>query len=271
MPDQPRATPLHLTRTGEGKGRIILVHGFTQSSESWAALRDDLGQDHEVVVPDLPGHGESPRAFGDLSSAADQLAESCGKGTYVGYSLGGRICLHLALRRPILAERLVLVGTSAGLEDVNERAARRHDDEALADRLAQGGDAGLPAFVDEWLAGPLFEHLNDKQADRPSRLANHAADLAGALRHFGLGAQLPVWEQARGLHMPVLVVAGEKDTKFVPLGERLAAAIGPNALFLLVPGAGHAVPFEQPEPFASLIRSFADGDLWPPAAPAPTS
>ncbi|MGC9960487.1 MAG: alpha/beta fold hydrolase [Acidimicrobiales bacterium] len=269
MPDQPRATPLHLTRSGEGKRRIILVHGFTQSCESWAGLRDDLGQDHEVVVPDLPGHGESPRAFGDLSNAADQLAESCGKGTYVGYSLGGRICLHLALRRPILAERLVLIGTSAGLEDVDGRAARRLDDDALADRLAEGGDAGLPNFIDEWLAGPLFEHLSDKEADRPSRLVNHAADLAGALRHFGLGVQLPVWEQARGLRMPVLVVAGEKDVKFVAIGERLAAAIGTNALFLLVPGAGHAVPFEQPEAFANLIRSFVAGDVWPPAPPEP--
>lgn len=267
MPPQPRATPLHVRRSGAGK-RVILVHGFTQSSLSWAGIAEDVGRDHEVVVPDLPGHGDSPRAFGDLAAAADQLAESCGKGTYVGYSLGGRICLHLALRRPILVERLVLVGTSAGLEDFDERAKRRQADETLALRLAEGGDAGLPAFIDSWLDGVLFEHLNEREADRPSRLVNHASDLAGALRHFGLGLQLPLWEQVRGLHMPVLVVAGEKDAKFVALGERLAASIGTNALFLLVPNAGHAVPFEQPLAFSTLVRSFAAGEVWPPPAPA---
>jgi 2-succinyl-6-hydroxy-2,4-cyclohexadiene-1-carboxylate synthase len=266
VPTQPRAAPLHVRRTGSGK-RIILVHGFTQSSLSWAGIAEDLGQDHEVIAPDLPGHGQSPRASGDLAGAADQLAESCGKGTYVGYSLGGRICLHLALRRPILAERLVLIGATAGIEDFNARVGRRSADEAVADRLAGGGDAGLARFIDEWLAGPLFQHLSDKEADRPARLVNHAADLAGSLRHFGLGTQLPLWEQARGLHMPVLVVAGDRDPKFVALGERLAGAIGTNALFLLVPGAGHAVPFEQPEPFATLIRSFVAGEVWPPPPP----
>ncbi len=252
-----------MSRGGRGQ-RVILVHGFTQSSRSWAGIAADLATDHEVVLPDLPGHGRSPQAGGDLSDAADQMAESCGKGTYVGYSLGGRLCLHVALRRPILVERLVLVGTSAGIEDARERSERRQADEGVAARLADVGDAGLPAFIDLWLENPLFEQLSERQADRPSRLVNRAAGLAGALRHLGVGTQLPLWAQARGLNMPVLVVAGEKDPKFVALGERLAAAIGPNALFLLVPGAGHSVPFEQPEAFASLIRSFVAGSLWPP-------
>jgi 2-succinyl-6-hydroxy-2,4-cyclohexadiene-1-carboxylate synthase len=241
----------------------VLVHGFTQSSESWAEISADLEQHHQVVVPDLPGHGTSPPAAGDLSTAADQVAESCGKGTYVGYSLGGRVCLHLALRRPILVERLVLVGATAGLEDVDERSARATADEAIVQRITEGGDQALPAFIDEWLAGPLFEDLTDRQANRAARLVNTADGLAGALSHFGLGTQLPLWEQARAIRMPVLIVAGENDSKFVALGERLAAAIGTNALFLLVPGAGHAVPFEQPEAFASLVRSFVAGKVWP--------
>lgn len=245
----------------------MLVHGFTQSSKSWETITADLEQDHQIVVPDLPGHGTSPAAEGDLSAAADQLAESCGKGTYVGYSMGGRICLHLALRRPILVERLVLIGATAGLEDGGERSERAMADEKVANRIAGGGDAALPAFIDEWLAGPLFEDLNERAANREARLVNTADGLAGALRHFGLGTQLPLWEQARAIRMPVLVLAGEKDQKFVALGERLAAAIGTNALFLLVPGAGHAVPFEQPAAFATLIRSFVAGEVWPPPPP----
>jgi 2-succinyl-6-hydroxy-2,4-cyclohexadiene-1-carboxylate synthase len=247
----------------------VLVHGFTQSSGSWAEITADLEQDHQVVVPDLPGHGTSPAAAGDLSAAADQLAESCGKGTYVGYSLGGRICLHLALRRPILVERLVLVGSTAGLEDVDERSARALADEAVAKRIAEGGDPGLPAFIDAWLSDPLFADLTDREANRSARLVNTAAGLAGAMTHFGLGTQQPLWEQARAIRMPVLIVAGDKDQKFVALGERLAAAIGTNALFLLVPGAGHAVPFEQPNAFTTLIRSFVAGEVWPPPPAEP--
>jgi len=249
----------------------VLVHGFTQSAASWSGIATDLERDHQVVVPDLPGHGTSPAATGDLSAAADQLAESCGKGTYVGYSLGGRICLHLALRRPILVERLVLVGTTAGLEDVDERSARTDADEAIAQRIARGGDDGLPAFIDEWLSDPLFADLSESEANRSARLVNTAAGLAGAMTHFSLGKQQPLWEQARAIRMPVLILAGDKDQRFVALGERLAAAIGTNALFLLVPGAGHAVPFQQPDAVATLIRSFVAGEVWPPPPSAETA
>jgi 2-succinyl-6-hydroxy-2,4-cyclohexadiene-1-carboxylate synthase len=250
-------------RSGSGN-RVILVHGFTQSSRSWASIAENLEVDHQVVVPDLPGHGSSPLASGDLGHAADQVAESCGQGTYVGYSLGGRVCLHVALRRPILVERLLLVGTTAGLEDLKERSQRQAEDDASARRLLEGGDAGLPAFLDDWLSGPLFAHLNEREADLPSRLVNRAEGLASSLTHHGLGTQLPLWAQARAIDMPVIVAAGERDAKFSALGERLAAAIGANALFLLVHGSGHAVPFEQPEAFSELVRSFVAGDVWPP-------
>ena len=255
------SSELHVTRIGKGP-RIVLVHGFTQSSASWKGIAEALSDDFLVLSPDVPGHGASPIAVGDISRAADSLGQSCAKGTYVGYSAGGRMCLHLALRRPILVDRLVLVSTTAGIEDVEDRAARRHDDDALAYRIASGGDAGVPSFVEEWLATPLFKHLSADQADRPSRLVNTAAGLASSLRNHGTGTQLPMWEQVRALEMPVLVVAGERDAKFVALGERLAAAIGENAMFLLVPGAGHAVPFEQPDAFATLVKSFATGALW---------
>jgi 2-succinyl-6-hydroxy-2,4-cyclohexadiene-1-carboxylate synthase len=263
VPAHQHATELHLTKSGKGS-RIVLVHGFTQSGASWADIAADLAQDHQVVVPDLPGHGRSPAAAGDLNTAADQLAESCGKATYVGYSLGGRICLHLALQRPILVERLVLVGTTAGLEDVSERSERAEADGAIASRIATGGDERLPEFIDEWLSGPLFTELTDQEADRPARLINSAAGLSGAMTHFGLATQRPLWEHVRAIRMPVLILAGDRDPKFVALGERLAAAIGTNALFLLVPGAGHAVPFQQPSAFTTLIRSFVAGEVWPP-------
>jgi len=263
--DDAGAGALHVERSGHGQ-RVVLVHGFTQSSAIWADIAGGLADSHEIVVPDLPGHGRSPQATGDIATAADRLAESCGKGTYIGYSLGGRICLHLALRRPILVQRLVLVATTAGIDDLSERASRRQADDALAERIAGGGDEGIPGFVDEWLQGPLFSHLSERQANRDARLVNTAGGLASALRCMGVGGQLPLWEQVRAIRMPVLVLAGENDPKFVALGDRLAAAIGENAMFVLVPDSGHAVPFEQPDSFSALVRSFAAGEIWSPPA-----
>jgi len=238
----------------------VLLHGFTQSAQSWRPLEAELGAGHQLVIPDLPGHGQSAPAAGDLAEAAALVAADCGTGTYVGYSLGGRLALHLALAHPELVERLVLVGTTAGIEDLDEREQRKFADDRLADEIEGMGDEGVPGFLDEWLAGPLFAHLTEEQADRETRLVNTAAGLASALRHLGTGGQLPLWEEVGNLEMLVLVVAGEDDAKFVDAGQRLASAIGPNALFVLAPGCGHAVPFEQPEAFSRLVVDFVVGD-----------
>lgn len=243
--------------------RVVLLHGFTQSSASWRPIANLLGPDLDVAMPDLAGHGASKPAAASLAETVGELGDACGAGTYVGYSLGGRTSLHLALERPELIERLMLVSTTAGLEDLDARAERATRDEALADRLEEGGPAGIGPFLEEWLAGPLFAHLDEAQADRRSRLVNTPDGLASSLRHHGVGAQLPLWERLRDLTMPVLVLAGENDPAYAEIGERLAAAIGGNALMLLVPDSGHAVPFEQPETFARLVRAFVSGEVGP--------
>jgi 2-succinyl-6-hydroxy-2,4-cyclohexadiene-1-carboxylate synthase len=235
----------------------VLVHGFTQRAESWEPVVEHLGEGHEIILPDLPGHGDSPLPDGGLPEVALLLGDACGQAGYVGYSLGGRVCLHLALSRPALVSWLVLVSTTAGIDDNDAREARRESDEALAARLEEGGDESLPAFVDEWLAGPLFEGLGEQEAGRAARLSNSAAGLAASLRRNGTGTQLPLWELLGELAMPVLIVAGANDGRFVDNGQRLAAAIGANALFVLVPGAGHAVPFEQPAAFSRLVLDFS--------------
>ncbi|MGH9171566.1 MAG: alpha/beta fold hydrolase [Acidimicrobiales bacterium] len=245
---------LSVTRSGSGP-RLVLVHGFTQSSGSWEPVARQLAG-FEVVTPDLPGHGQSPPARGGLAGAADALAQACGTGAYVGYSLGARSCLHLALRHPATVERLVLVSATAGIEDEAARNARRAADDTLAARIEMGGDGGMAEFLDEWLGGPLFAHLGPAEANKPSRLVNSAAGLASSLRQCGNGTQLPLWQEVGQLSMPVLVVAGEQDPRYTELGRRLAAAIGSNASYVAAAGRGHAVPFEQPEAFGALVRSF---------------
>lgn len=250
---------LALTVMGTGP-RLVLVHGFTQTGRSWSAIAEDLARDHEVVLVDAPGHGRSAAVEVDLWGSADALAEVGGPAVWVGYSMGGRMALHLALRHPELVDALVLVGATGGIDDDDERAARRAADETLAARIEA---VGVEVFLDEWLAQPMFAGVPD---DRAERLINTAAGLASSLRHCGTGTQEPLWGGLRALQMPVLVVHGEHDAKFAAAARRLGVCIGANATVAAVPDAGHAAHLERPGAFVSILRAWLADQLsrrWP--------
>jgi 2-succinyl-6-hydroxy-2,4-cyclohexadiene-1-carboxylate synthase len=174
---------------------------------------------------------------------------------YVGYSMGGRLCLHLALARPDLVEGLIVLGATAGIDDPGERAARREADEALAADLERGG---LDAFLDRWLANPLFAGLDPASAGLDDRRRNTVRGLAQSLRRAGTGTQEPLWDRLGELTVPVLVVAGERDEKFAAHGRRMAGAIGTSATFATVPGAGHPAHLEQPAAFVAILLGWLD-------------
>jgi 2-succinyl-6-hydroxy-2,4-cyclohexadiene-1-carboxylate synthase len=231
---------------------FVLAHGFTQTARSWAPveplLRERVPGCHVTAV-DLPGHGAAATVTGDLWRAADHLVAAGGAGTYVGYSMGGRVALHAALAHPTAVEELVLIGATAGIDDPDERAARRAADDALADRIEA---IGVPAFIAEWLRNPLFDGLDDTAAQAADRRRNTAAGLAASLRGTGTGTQEPLWDRLAEIGAPTLVLAGERDTKFRALAARLAAGI-PGATFAVVPGAGHTAHLEQPAATATAI------------------
>jgi 2-succinyl-6-hydroxy-2,4-cyclohexadiene-1-carboxylate synthase len=238
---------------GERRPGVVLVHGFTQTLRSWEPVAAGLALRWQVVRVDLPGHGGSGGVRVGFAEAARLLGEAGGVGVYVGYSMGGRLCLRLALDRPDLVRGLVLIGASPGIADPGGRAERREADEALARRVER---EGVAAFLDGWLAGPLFASLPEAAAGREERLANTAEGLAYALRRLGTGAQEPLWDRLGGLAPPVLLVAGEHDAKFAGIAREMAAAIGPTAQVAVVPGAGHAVHLERPAATAELVEAF---------------
>ena len=247
------APPIHVEVAGQGPPTLVLLHGFTQTGRSWAPITARLGPAPRIVAVDAPGHGDSAAAVTDLRSGAASIVAAAGAGIYVGYSMGARYALCAALARPDAVERLVLLGVNPGIEDADERAARRAADDALADSLEADG---VDAFLDRWLALPLFASLSPDAADPADRRRNTAAGLASSLRHAGTGAQDDLWPRLGELSMPVLVVAGDRDTKFRAIAERAADAIGANASFALVPDAGHAAHLEQPDAFVGLLRAF---------------
>lgn len=249
--------PLHAEVDNPGGGsRLVLVHGFTQNRLCWGQVAPGLAEDHEVVRLDAPGHGRSGHAAADLRDGADLIGATGGRATYIGYSMGGRFSLQLALDRPDLVDALAVLGASPGIEDPSTRAERAKDDDRLAERLES---MGLEAFLDEWLDLPLFSGLPVDRAHRSERLDNDPAALAASLRHAGTGRHDPLWARLERLAMPVLVLVGEHDSRYRDLATRMVRTIGANAELATVTGAGHAAHLENPSSFLTLVRRWLGG------------
>ncbi len=237
-------------------GRLVLLHGFTQTSRSWSPVLAALGDGrYKPVAPDIRGHGDAGdrRPIGFAEVVGDVLA-AAGDGpfTLVGYSQGGRVALHVALAAPERVTRLVLVSTTAGIEDDGDRAARLAADEVLATRME---GQGIEVAARAWAAQALFGGQTDAVSTlaHEDRLRNDPVNLAAALRGIGTGRMEPLWDRLGALTMPAAVLVGERDLKFVDLGRRLADGL-PDASFTVVPGAGHALPLEAPEAIAAALR-----------------
>jgi len=261
---------LDVTVEGSPGRRLVLLHGFTQGPGSWDRLLASLDPSLEVVRVTLPGHGPAEGGSAHVrlpfeaaaGAVADAVAATAGPepATWFGYSLGGRLALRAALDRPDLVGALVLLGATAGIEDAAARADRVEIDERLASGLER---QGVERFVDGWLAQKLFARLSRTAAGVEERRAGTVAGLASALRLLGTGVQEPVWDRLGEIEVPVLLMAGEHDSKFAALAFRLAAGIGPSAGITFVPGAGHAAHLERPRSVATILTRFLD------ALPAP--
>jgi 2-succinyl-6-hydroxy-2,4-cyclohexadiene-1-carboxylate synthase len=266
---------LHFVRHGRGPA-LVLLHGFTGTGQDMAGIAQSFEQDYETLVLDLPGHGQSAdrvRADADgFDECVDDLVatlESVGhrQAHWLGYSMGARLALGCAVRHPGSVASLVLLGGRAGIADPIERAARCREDAVLAARIES---VGVERFVDEWLAQPMFASLRQRGArflaeQRRQRLGNSARGLADCLRRLGPGAQPPLFDALPRVGVPVLLVAGELDRKFVSLAHDLAGRL-PRAEIREVAGAGHAAHLEQPEAFVHAVQDF----LRRAAAPAPS-
>ena len=234
-------------------GELILLHGFTQTGASWEPVRREVGERYRSHAPDLRGHGTASGRWPVTFEAVIEDIASLVDGPFVlvGYSMGGRIALALALARPQRVERLVLVSASPGLADPGEREARRRADEAFAGEIER---STLVTFARRWGAQPLFAGQPPEVARRAheDRLRNTPAGLAGALRGLGTGVMEPQWNQLAKLEMPVDLIVGERDEQFRAINVRMAEAL-PDARLHVIAGAGHAVHLESPNALARLL------------------
>ena len=248
---------------------VLLLHGFTGRGSSWtglavAARRRGL----RTLTVDLPGHGRSGTGMPGrvaVERTADDLAAilahvGAAPARVLGYSLGARIALRLAVAHPASVARLVLESPSAGIADGAERAARRVADEDLAASIERDG---IAAFVGRWERNPIFaSHAALGTAvlarQRAIRLANRPDGLAASLRGAGQGAMEPLHDRLAGIIAPTLVLAGALDPAR-PRAEQVAAAI-PGARLAVVAGAGHTPHLERPAAFRRLALDFLQED-----------
>ena len=251
-------------RVGGRRGpSVLLLHGFTGRGADWSPFLPAIQKTCRTVVVDLLGHGRSaapadPARHAIERQAAD-LAEILRRLDVaplfvVGYSMGARVALRLAITEPTLVRGLILESPSAGIADPRERATRTAADAQLADQLERDG---LEAFLDAWEALPLFAPERRLPAAiqeriRRDRRRNRPDGLAASLRGAGQGSMEPLFDRLRSVRCPTVVVTGALDTAGVERAVSVARRV-PSVRMLILPDRGHAPHRESPARFRRLL------------------
>src|SRR3954454_15118777 len=229
---------------------VVFLPGFMQHADSWSPIAAAVGERYPVRLVDF--------ATWTFEERLAEIEDAAGRDSVVvGYSMGGRLALHAALR--CVFAGLVVVGASAGIEDSDERRRRRSADLELAEWIERHS---IEEVVARWERNPVFASQPEAlvAAQRAGRLDHDPAALARLLRSAGQGALHPIWDQLGSLETPVLALAGENDRTYWAAAQRIASLV-PYGLALAIRGAGHAGHLENPEPVGDAILAFI-ADSW---------
>jgi 2-succinyl-6-hydroxy-2,4-cyclohexadiene-1-carboxylate synthase len=235
---------------------VVLLHGFGGTRRTWDGVIECLpGERYIPQALDLPGHGKRARArpLTFAGCVQEVLARAPRRFILGGYSMGGRVALHVALAAPERIARLVLVASSPGIEDAAERAERRRADGVLANELEQGC---FEDFIERWRRQPLFagEPRHVGLLARADQRRNRPQALAAVLRGLGTGEMPPLWDALPRLQMPATVVVGDRDHSYREIGERMASELSRGQLTLV--RGGHRLPLENPAAVARALEGL---------------
>ncbi len=237
---------------------LYALHGFTETDESWTeTLARDL---RGVHCPLLPGHGGKPCPAGlDVHRAITDLVAGfpAEPVDVLGYSMGGRLAVRLALEHPRRVRRLILVSCHPGIRDAEERDQRWRRDESLAQVLEEDGIGPFIAWWETQVALRPYEPFpaTVSESVRARRLNQDPIGLSACLRALGGGTMPAVWDRLGELRMPVLLISGAADTRYMRVMDEMAAAI-PDRRREVVLRSGHAVHRERPQVVAQMVGAF---------------
>ncbi|HWI47394.1 MAG TPA: 2-succinyl-6-hydroxy-2,4-cyclohexadiene-1-carboxylate synthase [Rummeliibacillus sp.] len=247
---------------------LVFLHGFTGSTKTWDSVVQSFQGTYRIITVDLIGHGLTDAPYNVQRYSMEEQVEllhdffearQIPSFTLIGYSMGGRVAIAFTMKYAEMVEQLILESSSPGLPTSEERATRRNNDDALADRIEKNG---LESFVDNWENIPLFDSQKELPVStqliiRKERLDQKVIGLANSLRGIGTGQQPSYWEELQNYTKPVLLITGELDKKF----EQKAYAM--NKRFqccenIIVPNVGHAIHVENPQTFATIIEEHLE-------------
>ena len=236
---------------------VAFLHGFTLRGTSFARIASG----HKALAPDLPGHGSTKITPISLNSTLIALAawlKSCRPALLAGYSMGGRIALHLGFMYPELVPHLLLISTGLGIVDPHARATRAKSDARLAIAIEQGGVA---RFIDGWINHPIAGTGRMgaplREVDRASRMGHDPLRLAAALRALGPGSHTPLHNRLSDLDIPTTWMAGSLDPRYTTIAQTSAAASSGEAV--VVPDAGHNLVLEAPDAVGAIVERLLSG------------
>jgi len=244
---------------------IVFLHGFTGSSRDFLTIPDALKNNYRCLIPDLPGHGKthiledanffpSDRQVALLEQWLDSLGQT--RIHLLGYSMGGRLALQFAVKNSHRLQSLILVSTTAGIKEDSERNFRVNSDEKLVNHILNSSPVD---FLQSWLVQPLFQPLTDKGQDFINqeiqrRLPIQPSGLACSLKYFGSGVMPSVWHRLSDIKTPTLIIAGNKDRKYLAIANQLVTLIPEAKLNILK--TGHAPMLESPTIFWEKVAKF---------------
>jgi 2-succinyl-6-hydroxy-2,4-cyclohexadiene-1-carboxylate synthase len=231
---------------------VIFIPGFMQPAEAWGEVASRLPERYPSV---LLRHAEQERE-GRIREIAMAAEAAPGGAVLCGYSLGGRLALHAAVRDPSRYAGLVVLGSAAGIDEPTTRAARQEADEKLA---AWMETQPIERIVELWERQPLFADQSEEliEAQRSGRLAQDPRALARLLRTAGQGTMEPVWGRLQTLEIPILALAGSRDERYRRATRRIAAE-APAGYSAVIENAGHAAHLQRPDEFVDALIAFLD-------------
>ncbi len=239
---------------------VVLLHPFPLNHTFWTPVAERLSTRYRLIMPDLRAHGDSEAGEGPVTmeKLAVDLRTLCreeriAKGFFVGVSIGGYLLFEFWRRYREHVAALVLANTRAAAESTESRANRL----AIADKVLREGTAGFIAEMGPKLMSPVTLDTRPDIVDAARRMmqAMSPQDIAAVQR--GMADRPDSVATLKTIDVPTLVIAGEDDT--IPRAEaELMREHIPDAQLRVIPRAGHYAALEQPQEFASLLRSFLD-------------
>lgn len=253
---------LAISEIGEGDPLVIL-HGLFGSKRNWWSIARQLAATRRVVVADLRNHGASPwdpvHDYPALAADVARLIETRlgGRAAVIGHSMGGKAAMMLALERPALVERLVVVDIAPTRSPGNSADILRALERVPLDRCAHRGDveAALAGDVPE---GKVRAFLAANVVSGPDGLA-WGVNLDAFARHLDDILGFPDVPPGRTFAGPTLFLAGGRSPYVRPEQHAAILRLFPAARIETIPAAGHWLHADAPEEFLAAVRPFLEG------------